>query len=474
MSEKSKIFKNLENSKNFQSNLNNQELKIKNLSFSKFDSNLKIILNPEFKKKIFEEALDEYSPDKLAFVLNSSSAMLYHYKNNRTKSVSVPIIEKIKSILSLKDEEIEKNTIDILTNKEIKNKGLELGRNFRREQLKNFRTQIPRVNDIIEDNFLNLEKWFSHYQKLINFGCREIKNIEKEDNILKVTYTNYANGKKKIFTTLFPRKIKIDEDFQYFFGLWVGDKAGGGRLGIMNKEKTINLYAAECLKKLYQNPEFVLHVHDENIPRLDYKIDKVVRINSVRNGYAISVHAINSIFKSFFDYLEEDLDNFLNLIPNKNIFFAGLFDAEGNIFLEDKCFRWSSKNERNIEIFKKHLKEMNLFHRFDGANLVTYNRELFAKDILPFIKHPARINDANLICFKRGILNKRFKEILEFIKNNPGESAKAIAKALKRAKISSQLLFLLDNNYIYRNEYPNKMYITNKGVASLSHGGKDI
>ena len=241
----------------------------------------------------------------------------------------------------------------------------------------------------------------------------------------------------------------------------------------MNKEKTINLYTAEYLKKLHQKPEFVLHVHDDNIPKLDYRIDKVVRINSVRNGYAISVHAINSIFKSFFDYLEEDLDNFLNLIPNKNIFFAGLFDAEGNVFLEDKCFRWASKNERNIEIFKKHLKEMDLFNRFNGGNLVAYNRELFAKDILPFIKHPTRINDTNLICFKKGMLNKRFKEILEFIKNNPGKPAKAIAKALKRVKVFSQLRFLEDNNYIYKKNYPNKMYITNKGLASLSQVGKD-
>ena len=454
-------------------NLNNQELKIKNLALSKFDSNLKLILNPEFKKRIFKEVLDKYSPDKLAFILNISRGMLYHYKNNRVESVPVPIIERIKKISNLQDQEIERNTIDILTSKEVRDKGLIIGRSVRREQLKGFRVQIPKVNDIIENNDLNLEKWFSYYQKLINFGCREIKSIEKEDNILKVTYTNYANGKNKIFTTLFPRKIKLDEDFQYFFGLWVGDKAGGGRLGIMNKEKSINLYTSEYLKKLHQKPEFVLHVHDENIPELDYKIDKVVRINSIRNGYAISVHAINSIFKSFFNYLEEDLDNFLNLIPNKNIFFAGLFDAEGNVFLEDKCFRWASKNERNIEIFKKHLKEMNLFNRFDGSNLVAYDRELFAKGILPFIKHPARINDANLICFKKGTLNKRFKEILEFIKNNPGKPAKAIAKALKRIKVFSQLRFLEDNKYIYKKDYPNKMYITNKGLASLSQGGKD-
>lgn len=120
-------------------NFNNQELKIKNLNLSKFDSNLKIILNPEFKRKIFEEALDKYSPDRLAVILNISRGMLYHYKNDRTKSVSLPIIERVKRILSLKDDEIERNTIDILKSEEIRDKGLEFGRNYRKKQLINFR-----------------------------------------------------------------------------------------------------------------------------------------------------------------------------------------------------------------------------------------------------------------------------------------------------------------------------------------------
>ena len=353
-------------------------------------------------------------------------------------------------------------------------KGLEIGRKFRKKQLEEFRNEIPKVNELIKDNSLNFEKWFDYYQKLINFGCREIKSIERENNKLKITYTNYANGKKKLFSTLFPRKIEIDEDFLYFFGLWVGDKAGGGRLGIMNKNKTINLYTAQYLRKLFQQPEFVLHVHDNNIPKLSYKIDKIVRINSVRNGYSISVHATNSMLKSFFEYLETDLDSFLSLVSNKNIFFAGLFDAEGNVFLEDKCFRWSSKNERNIEIFTKHLKELNLFKRFDGCNLVTYNKEIFLKKILPYIKHPQKINDTNLILYKTGTLSMRFNRILKFVNDNPGKTAKEIAKALKMVKIYAQLKCLEYLELIKANNYPRKMFTTNKGSEVLLRGGKDL
>ena len=71
---------------------------------------------------------------------------------------------------------------------------------------------------------------------------------------------------------------------------------------------------------------------------------------------------------SFFDYLYKNLDKVLNLIPNKYIFFAGLFDAEGNVFLEDGCLRWSCLDQEKVEIYKKHLKELNLFDRYDGCN----------------------------------------------------------------------------------------------------------
>lgn len=448
--------------------------KIENKDLNKSNGEFRIKLNPEFKKEIFQKLFKQYSSTKIAPVLNISRGMLYHYKNDRTKTIPLLIVLKIKELLDIPTEEIDKNTLAIQSSETIRNKGLDIGRKLRKKQLKDFKNNIPKVRGIIENNTLNLEKWFSCYQKLIDFGCRSFKNIAKERDVLRLEYTNYSNGKKKLFTTFLPAKIELNRDFQYFFGLWVGDKAGGGRIGIMNKEKMLNLYTAEYLRKLYQKVEFVLHVHkDAKIPKLDYNIDKVIRINSIRQGYAISVHAINSILKSFFEYLENDLDNFLNLIPNKNIFFAGLFDAEGNVFLEDKCFRWSCKSETNIPIFIKHLKDINLFNRFDGANLVTYNSKTFSKKILPYLKHPEKINDSNIICHGFGHLNERFKRILYVIKDNPGKTAFEIAKVLKIRKVFSQIKFLEDNKCIYRKNYPKRIYITNKGVASLSHGGKD-
>lgn len=434
----------------------------------------RIQLNPTFQKEIFIKLLKRYGRFEISKKLNISSSELYHYKNGRVNNISKEMLDKITALLNINQDIITLNTLFTFSRKSQIDKAFIKGRELRRKQLREFRNEIPKINEIVRCSYLNLEKWFSRYQKLTDFGARKIKNIEKRGNVLKLTYTNYSKRKKKLFTTLLPRKIRLDKDFQYFFGLWVGDKSGGGRFGVMNKEKTLNHYTANFIKKLYQKPVYVLHIHNEIVPKLDYKIDQIVKINSARNGYAISVHTINGFLKSFFEYLEENLDKFLDLIPNKNIFFAGLFDAEGNVSLEDKCFRWSSKNETNIRIFTKHLTEMELFDRFDGCNLVAYNKELFLEKILPFIKHPDKINAVNIVCFKQGVLPKRFLRILCLIKNNPGKTAKEIAKALKRVKVSSQLNVLEDNDYIYKKEYPNKMYITDKGVASFSHGGKDL
>ncbi len=400
--------------------------------------------------------------------------MLYHYKNGRVNNISKEMLNKIIALLNINKDTISSNVISTFSRELETNNALIKGRETRKQQLNAFRNRIPKINEVVEGCSLDLEKWFKHYRNLIGFGVRKIKDIEKEGNILKITYTNYVKEKKKVFTKLLPRKIKIDGDFQYFLGLWVGDTSGGGRVGVMNKEKILNFYTADYLKKLYQTPEYVLYVHNNVIPGLDYTINRVVRINSTRNGYAISVHAVNGILKSFFEYLEENLDEFLDLIPNKNVFFAGLFDAEGNAFIEDRCFRWSCKNETNIKIFTKHLRELNLFHRFDGSNLITYNVNTFSETVLPFIKHPVKINAAALIRFNEGALPKRFLAILDVIKTTPGKTTNEIAKALKRGKVSSQLNFLKGNNYIYKKGYPHKMYITDKGVASLSHGGKDL
>ena len=110
---------------------------------------------------------------------------------------------------------------------------------------------------------------------------------------------------------------------------------------------------------------------------------------------------------------------------------------------------------------------------YDGANLVCYNRGRFTKNILPYLKHPQKINDTNLICFKKGKLNKRFLTLLKTIKFHNGYRITELAKVLKKSKVYAQIKVLKRLNYVKTNNYPKMVFITQKGLAALSQGGKD-
>lgn len=86
------------------------------------------------------------------------------------------------------------------------------------------------MDEIVHDNSLVVEKWFDAYSKLLDFGFREIKDVSKRRSRFLLRYTNYSKGERKEFLTPLPRKLKINKEFEYFFGLWCGDKEGVGEL----------------------------------------------------------------------------------------------------------------------------------------------------------------------------------------------------------------------------------------------------
>lgn len=257
--------------------------------------------------------------------------------------------------------------------------------------------------------------------------------------------------------------------------MWCGDRVGEGRFGVVNKEKSINLATKTYLSSLYQKSVSILHVNKGiNVPDLDYVDGIYINKSETKiKGYSIWVYSKNAILFTFFDYLRKHLNQLIELLPHKNIFFAGLFDAEGNVFLEDSCFRWACKNKYLTKIYIKYLKQMNLFKRYDGGNLVCNNPKDFSVLILPYLRHPKKINDSRLACFGKGKLNNKFISILNVIKENNGYEMTKIAKALKKAKVYAQIAFLRRLNYVQCQGYPNKVFITEKGMAALSHGGKD-
>ena len=428
-------------------------------------------LNHNFVKNIFMLLNKKLGGSfKAGKILHIPPSSFRSYKNGYAFSLPKNLIDKILDLSIITQKEIEENTLSTYLRNEQNKIILDKGREIRLNKLKSWKEEIPSFNEILKDNYLDFEQWFLHYRKLIDFGARTINYIKEKDNFLEVNYTNYVNKTKKEFTVNLPTKIKLDEELIYFFGLWCGDRAGGKRFGITNKNKEIIEFTEYFLKKNHQNVEKTLYISKKaDIPSIFY--DKIFIINHDVNGWVLSVHSTNGILASFFHYLDKCLDEFLEVCSNKYAFFAGLFDAEGNVSLYNKSLRFACKDARKIEIYAKYLKKLQLYKRYDGGCLITYNKNEFYDKILPYIKHPDKINLINLLCKKEGVLPKDYLEVLNFITKYPKKTAKEITKGLKKTKVDSQLRLLQEMGYITRESYPYQYTI--KKVLD-TYGGKKL
>lgn len=433
-----------------------------------YKNDLMYQLKPLFFKKIFEHLSSKFKTQRGASkILQIPYITFRYYKNGKILSIPKGLIKKIIRTGVISEIDIKNNLLANYTRKELNEKSLNNGREIRKNQLKKWRAEIPKISKILSESFLDFEKWFLAYKKLIDFGVRKFNYVKLKKDFIEISYKTHSNKSKKEFVVRLPRKIYLDKEFLYFFGLWVGDKAGGGRFGIMNKEQKLVNFTKHYLVRLFQSPEVVLYIGKNSELPNNEKFNKIVRINHKKRGYAFSTHAINGVLVSFFDYLESNLNEFLNTIKEPNIFFSGLFDAEGNVSLEDSCFRWSCENKFLIPIFKEHLERLSLFKRYDGANFVSYNKEAFSNLILPYIIHPKKINNSHIVCFGKGILEKRFIEILRLIKEKPGITNKELSKLLKRRKSYAQVKVLEKLGYIYSKNYPKQLFINKQNIVNL-------
>ena len=276
-----------------------------------------------------------------------------------------------------------------------------------------------------------------------------------------MSYITHSNDQKKDFILKFPRRIIIDDEFLYFFGLWCGDRAGGKRWGVINKNNEIINFTDFFLKKNYQKVEKILYI-SKNLDEPKIKYDKKVEINRESNGWALSVHSINGIFSSFYESIISELDYFLDNLDNLYCFFAGLFDAEGNVSLYNKSFRWACKNEKRVKIYSKFLKKLGLYSSYDGGCLVTYNLKIFFEKIFPYLKHSKKIRLVSFLCGGKGEIPAELKRVLDHIYKFPLSTQKDIAKALKKRKVYSELGWLRKFGFILAESYPLRFKINNE------------
>lgn len=427
---------------------------------------LMVELKPEFQKSIFQKVVNYYKGSiKASKILGIPASSIRGYKNLYFKVVPKYLLNNLVNLNILSIYELESNILTVFDKNDIIRLNLNQGRVIRKEHFKKIRDSIPPFKEIIDIDYLNVEKWFNIYKGLVNSNFRKLE-ISSEGNFLVLRYNNFTQSGYRDFKVNLPKRIKLDEEFIYFFGLWCGDRSGGKRVGICNQNEGIIQFTDYFLRKYKQTVERVLYITKElSEPKIKY--DKKFIIDKEIKGWVLSIHSKNGVFSSFLYYLQSYLEDFLQVLDNKYPFFAGLFDAEGNVSLYNRSVRWGCKNETFIRIYSDFLKKLNLFDRYDGSSLVSYNIENFYNRILSYMKHTNKINGIIFLYKGEGKLPPEYEDILKLLKTTSHKTSQEIAKALKKNKVYSELKLLSDFGFIIYESYPKKFVITEKGLRSL-------
>jgi hypothetical protein len=422
-------------------------------------------LNKKFQKDIFKKIIKKFGSSLKAenfFKIPASS--IRGYKNLYFDSVPQEVINKFLELNILNKEELEKNTILTFLKEDQITQNLNKGRVYIRNKFLKTKGKIPKLTRVLRGNYLDFSLWFNNYLPLLNSGFRKTTVKENSPNFI-VSYKNFTKGGFKSFEVILPKKFIIDKSFLYFFGLWCGDRSGGKRWGICNKNSEVISFTENFLINYGQKVERILYITKGLVEPNIVHHKKFIVDNDIR-GWVLSVHSNNGILSSFFNYLYLHLEEFLQKINQPEIFFAGLFDAEGNVSLYNKSFRFACKDKKRIQIYSKFLRKLELFERYDGNCLITYNKKNFYNKIFPYLKHQKKI-DLTRFLVEGSPLPQDYRGILRFIKTNPNLSSKDLAKALKKSKIYSELKLLNNFGFISAEGYPARWVITNKSLKEL-------
>lgn len=313
------------------------------------------------------------------------------------------------------------------------------------------RNSLPSIKSLIVSNELNFLKWFEKYKNLLDSGFRK-STFVLDESFLRISYNNFTNKENRNFEVKIPKSFLLDTRFSYFFGLWCGDSAGGKRFGIVNQDEALLIFVEDFLKEIHQDIEKILYF-SELIKEPEVSFDKKYILKTDKRGWVLSVHSINGILASFFNYLYDNLEEFLSFL-NLDSFFAGLFDAEGNVSLYNRSIRLACKDKEKVRIYTKFLEERGFFVKYDGGCIVIYNLDLFFDKIYPNVIHSKRKKLLYFLCTGRGEMPPEFKEVADYVIKYPNCTQKEIAKALKKTKVSQELKLLCDFEYLDHKGYP--------------------
>ena len=432
-----------------------------------YKNDLMFKLKSRFIIDMFERAKLKFGcSEKASQILNVPYSSFRAYGNGYVSALPEKLINLFLKELIISKKELRVNVLSKYYRDEQNQKLLKKGRKIRHNQLKEWKEEIPKLKDILNNGEIEFKKWFSAYQKLINFGARKFNYVKDKKDFIEISYITHSNKIKKEFVLKFPKRFVVNDEFLYFFGLWCGDRSGGKRFGICNKNEDIINFTQNFLSKHYQNIERILYITKRmEEPKLKY--DKKFVIDKEIMGWVLSVHSTNGILASFFYYLQSNLEDFLDISKNKYAFFAGLFDADGNVSLHNKSFRIACQNLESVKIYSKFLENLKLFDRYDGECIITYNKNEFYDKILPYLKNKEKINLTQIMCKGGGNWPKEYLLLLKEMHINPNRTQKEIAKALKKNKIYTELSLLSSFDLISFKGYPHRFEITSRGLKLI-------
>ncbi len=411
-----------------------------------------IRLTPSFQRNLFEKVVIKYGGSISAEkILKIPASSIRGYKNLYFCLVKQDILIKLINLGFLSESELSKNTLEVLSKKELVGLNLGDGRVKRIKKLRNMRSLLPRVKNLIIDGELNFLQWFKVYHHILDSGFRKSTFLSKE-SFLYITYNNFAKKESKRFEVQIPEKFILDKRFSYFFGLWCGDSAGGKRFGVVNQDDALLSFTEDFLKEIHQNVERILYF-SELIEEPKVNFDKKYILKTDKKGWVLSVHSNNGILTSFFNYLYENLEEFLYFL-NLESFFAGLFDAEGNVSLYNRSIRIACKDRERVRIYTKFLEKEGFSIKYDGGCMVIYNLSLFFNKVYPFIIHSKRKKLLYFLYTGKGEIPLAFQEVINHVTKHPSCTQKEIAKALKKAKVFQELKLSCDFGYLYHEGYP--------------------
>lgn len=273
-------------------------------------------------------------------------------------------------------------------------------------------------------------------------GVARLIDMDVGIDTLTLNYKVFVKASSKfvLHTSVLPRFLTLGDDTMYFLGLWSGDRAGGGRVGVVNKNPSLLAKSVDLLRKSFRQPQDLLvgnamsayGLNDVRRRKQDnllremgvHRISHTVNKNCYKSpAFSVSVH--NGLLRRLLNFLRENLHEVFSSVrvEARGEFYAGLFDAEGNVNFNLKKrefnFRWATRNPGFADFLMRWLREDGFYlPHYDGANVKVGCRkktrlmefQRFEGLIFPYLVHPEKRRTARrLLDYIYGSGNAGFK-----------------------------------------------------------------